>query len=123
MNFPEQKTLLTRSSRRTGKSTSTFGGSHYTTSKAAVLGITRHLARELATFGINANAVCPGSIDTPMVRGIATDEQLKAGIARIPLNRLGTPEDVANLVLFLSSDASSYITGASLDINGAELIV
>lgn len=106
-----------------GKSASTFGGLHYTASKAAVLGITRHLARELAPFNINVNAVCPGSIDTPMVRGNATLEQIQAGISKIPLGRLGKPEEVANLVLFLASDASSYITGASIDINGAELLV
>jgi NAD(P)-dependent dehydrogenase (short-subunit alcohol dehydrogenase family) len=106
-----------------GKSASTFGGMHYTASKAAVLGITRHLARELASFNINVNAVCPGSIDTPMVRSNATADQIKAGISKIPIGRLGTPEEVANLVLFLASDASSFITGASIDINGAELLV
>lgn len=106
-----------------GKSSSTFGGLHYTASKAAVLGITRHLARELASFNINVNAVCPGSIDTPMVRSNSTPERLREGIAKIPWGRLGRPEEVANLVLFLASDASSYITGASIDINGGELTV
>jgi NAD(P)-dependent dehydrogenase (short-subunit alcohol dehydrogenase family) len=106
-----------------GKSSSTFGGAHYTTSKAAVLGITRHLARELAPFNVNVNAVCPGSIDTPMIREKATDDRIQLGIAKIPFGRLGTPEEVANLILFLSSDASSYITGASIDIDGGELTV
>ena len=106
-----------------GKASSTFGGIHYTASKAAVLGITRHLARELAPFGINVNAVCPGSIDTPMVRGNASSEAIEQGVRKIPFGRLGRPEEVANLVLFLASDASSYITGASIDINGAELTV
>ncbi|MFI5449228.1 MAG: SDR family NAD(P)-dependent oxidoreductase [Candidatus Bathyarchaeia archaeon] len=106
-----------------GKASSTFGGVHYTASKAAVLGITRHLARELAEYGINVNAICPGSIDTPMVRGLANPQILAKGIRKIPLGRLGTPEEVANLVLFLASDASSYITGASIDINGAELTI
>jgi NAD(P)-dependent dehydrogenase (short-subunit alcohol dehydrogenase family) len=106
-----------------GKSCSTFGGAHYTTSKAAVLGLTRHLAKELASFNITVNAVCPGSIDTPMIQQKATADQIQAGITKIPLGRLGTPEEVANLILFLSSDASSYITGASIDINGGELII
>jgi 3-oxoacyl-[acyl-carrier protein] reductase len=106
-----------------GKASSTFGGVHYTASKAAVLGITRHLARELAQYGINVNAICPGSIDTPMVRGLANHQTLTRGIMKIPLRRLGTPEEVANLVLFLASDASSYITGASIDIDGAELTI
>lgn len=106
-----------------GKSASTFGGLHYTASKAAVLGITRHLARELAEYHINVNAVCPGSIDTPMVRGNASNETIEKGVQKIPFGRLGKPLEVANLVLFLSSDASSYITGASVDINGGELLV
>jgi NAD(P)-dependent dehydrogenase (short-subunit alcohol dehydrogenase family) len=106
-----------------GKASSTFGGVHYTASKAAVLGITRHLARELAPFGINVNAVCPGSIDTPMVRGNASPERIEQGVRKIPFGRLGRPEEVANLILFLASDASSYITGASIDINGAELTI
>jgi len=106
-----------------GKASSTFGGVHYTASKAAVLGITRHLARELAQYGINVNAVCPGSIDTPMVRELANPQTLEKGIRMIPLGRLGTPEEVANLVLFLASDAASFITGASIDINGAELTI
>lgn len=106
-----------------GRSTSTFGGVHYTTSKAAVLGLTRHMARELAPFGINVNAVCPGSIDTPMVRSFASPEEIKRAIEETPLGRLGTPEDVAYLVLFLASDASSYITGASIDINAGILMM
>jgi NAD(P)-dependent dehydrogenase (short-subunit alcohol dehydrogenase family) len=106
-----------------GKASSTFGGVHYTASKAAVLGITRQLARELAPFGINVNAVCPGSIDTPMVRGNASSETIEQGVRKIPFGRLGRPEEVANLILFLASDASSYITGASIDINGAELTI
>jgi NAD(P)-dependent dehydrogenase (short-subunit alcohol dehydrogenase family) len=106
-----------------GKSASTFGGLHYTASKAAVLGITRHLARELAQYGVNVNAVCPGSIDTPMIRGNASEETIQKGIEKIPFARLGKPTEVANLVLFLASDASSYITGASIDINGGELLV
>ncbi len=106
-----------------GKASSTFGGLHYTASKAAVLGITRHLARELAPFNVNVNAVCPGSIDTPMVRDNSTPESLREGIAKIPWGRLGRSEEVADLVLFLASDSSSYITGASIDINGGELTV
>lgn len=106
-----------------GKTSSTFGGVHYTASKTAVLGITRHLARELAPFNINVNAVCPGTIDTPMIRGNVTPEQIRAGITKIPMGRLGRPEEVANLILFLVSDASSYITGASIDINGGELTI
>ena len=106
-----------------GRSTSTFGGAHYTTSKAALLGLTRHLAREAAEYGINVNAVCPGSIDTPMVRTSVSQKEIDEAIGKIPMKRLGKPEDVANLVLFLASDASSYITGASIDINAGELMI
>ena len=106
-----------------GKTASTFGGAHYTVSKSGVSGLTRHLAREAAPYGITVNAVCPGSIDTPMVRAKASPQRIAEAIRKIPLGRLGTPEDVALLALFLSSDASSYITGASFDINGGELIV
>lgn len=106
-----------------GRSTSTFGGAHYTTSKAALLGLTRHLAREVARYRINVNAVCPGSIDTPMVQRAASQKEIEEAIEKIPMGRLGRAEDVANLILFLASDASSYITGASIDINAGELMV
>jgi NAD(P)-dependent dehydrogenase (short-subunit alcohol dehydrogenase family) len=106
-----------------GRSTSTFGGAHYTTSKAGLLGLTRHLAREVARYGINVNAVCPGSIDTPMVRTSASRKEIEESVKKIPMGHLGTPEDIANLVLFLASDASSYITGASIDINAGELMI
>jgi 3-oxoacyl-[acyl-carrier protein] reductase len=106
-----------------GRSTSTFGGAHYTTSKAALLGLTRHLAREVAEYGINVNAICPGSIDTPMIRTAASLEQIREATRKIPMGHLGKPEDVADLVLFLASDASSYITGASIDINAGELMI
>ncbi len=106
-----------------GKATSTLGGAHYTAAKAGVLGLSRHLAREAAPYRINVNAVCPGIIDTPMVRGNVPDERLAAVVRSIPFARLGRPEEVARLVLFLASDAASYITGAAVDIHGGELII
>lgn len=106
-----------------GRSTSELGGAHYTASKAAVLGFTRHLAREVALFNINVNAVCPGLIDTPMVRSSTSPEEIEAQIKAIPMGRLGTPEEVADLVLFLVSEASSYINGATIDIGGASLLI
>ena len=105
-----------------GRSVSTLGGAHYTTSKAAVLGFTRALAKEVAPFGITANAVCPGLIDTEMVRRNCSPEQLAAYEKSFPVPRLGTPEEVARLVLFLCVDAP-YITGASIDINGGDLML
>lgn len=106
-----------------GRSTSELGGAHYTVSKAAVLGLTRHLAREAAPYNINVNSICPGLIDTPMVRQMTTTEELERHLKGIPMGRLGKPEEEAELVLFLVSDVSSYINGATIDLNGASLLI
>ena len=106
-----------------GKTSSTLGGPHYSASKAGVLGFTRHLARELAPYGVNVNAICPGIVDTDMLRSNASRERIDQITKSIPMNKLAEPEDVAYLVLFLVSDASSFITGASIDIDGGELIL
>jgi len=106
-----------------GRSVSTFGGAAYTTSKAAVLGLTRHIAREGAPYGINCNSTSPGSMDTEMVRDNASPETIEKEARAIPLGRLGTADDEANLVLFLASDDASYITGATVDINGGGLMI
>lgn len=106
-----------------GKNVSTVGGAHYTAAKAGVLGFTRHLAKEAAPYGITVNAVCPGLIDTEMVRATISDKQTSAYAASFPIARLGAPEEVAELVAFLASDRAAYITGASLDINGGDLMI
>lgn len=106
-----------------GKATSTLGGAHYTAAKAGVLGLSRHLARELAPFTINVNAVCPGIVDTPMVESNMTAARRKAVLDSIPFGRFADPAEIGDLVLFLSSDASRYITGASIDIHGGEMII
>ena len=106
-----------------GRSTSTFGGAHYSTSKAAVLGLTRHTAREAAPYNINVNAVAPGSIDTEMVRENASPERIEEESRGIPLGRFGTAQDEANLVAYLCSEEASYIAGATVDINGADLLL
>jgi NAD(P)-dependent dehydrogenase (short-subunit alcohol dehydrogenase family) len=100
-----------------GKSVSTLGGAHYTTAKTALL------AKEMAPFGITCNAICPGLIDTEMVRQNSSPEKLKKYEESFPISRLGLPEEVADLVLFLSSRESDYITGAAIDINGGDLMV
>jgi NAD(P)-dependent dehydrogenase (short-subunit alcohol dehydrogenase family) len=87
------------------------------------LGLTRHTAREAAPFGINVNAVAPGSIDTDMVRELATPERMEEERRQIPLGRLGTAEDEANLVAFLCSEEASYLSGATIDINGGTLMM
>jgi NAD(P)-dependent dehydrogenase (short-subunit alcohol dehydrogenase family) len=106
-----------------GKSVSTLGGPHYTAAKAAVLGLTRHLAREVAADGIRVNAVCPGLIDTDMVRATVSRAAVDAYARSFPMGRLGAPAEVADLVVFLASPLSSYITGASIDINGGDLTI
>ena len=106
-----------------GKNVSTVGGAHYTASKAAILGFTRHLAKEEAAHGITVNAVCPGLIDTEMVRSTISKERTAAYASSFPIARLGEPHEVAELVAFLASDKAAYITGASLDINGGDLTI
>ena len=106
-----------------GKNVSTVGGAHYTAAKAGILGFTRHLAKEEAGYGITVNSVCPGLIDTEMVRDTISDDRADAYAASFPIQRLGEPEEVAELVAFLASDRASYITGASLDINGGDLMI
>ena len=106
-----------------GKSVSTVGGAHYTAAKAGILGFTRHLASEVARYGITVNAVCPGLVDTEMVRSTISDSRAQAYAAGFPIARLGEPREVAELVAFLASDRAAYITGASLDINGGDLMI
>jgi len=106
-----------------GKTVSTLGGAHYTASKHGLLGLMRASAKELATHGITVNAVCPGLIDTEMVRAIASAEERAGYAASFPIPRLGEPYEVAELVHFLASDAAAYITGAAIDITGGDLMV
>lgn len=106
-----------------GKNVSTLGGAHYTASKAGVLGFTRHLAKEEAAYGITVNAVCPGLIDTEMVRSNVGDDRARDYADSFPIQRLGQPGEVAELVAFLTSNRAAYITGASLDINGGDLMI
>jgi 3-oxoacyl-[acyl-carrier protein] reductase len=92
-------------------------GLHYAASKAALIGLTRTLAKECGPYGITVNAVAPGVILTEPVRQQIQGREADY-LAQIPLRRLGEPEDVAGVVLFLSSSLSAYITGSVLDING-----
>ena len=93
------------------------GQANYSASKAGLIAFTKTVAREFAGRGITCNAVAPGFIDTPMTQ-VLPDNAKEALIARIPLERLGTPEDVAEGVIFLASDRATYITGHVLNING-----
>jgi NAD(P)-dependent dehydrogenase (short-subunit alcohol dehydrogenase family) len=106
-----------------GRQVSTLGGAHYTASKTGLLGLTRAAAKELGKFGITVNAVCPGMIDTELTHENATDELLQRLAAGYPVPRLGTAREVADLICFAASEAAGYITGASFDINGGDLMM
>ena len=93
------------------------GQANYAASKAGLLGLTKSLARELGSRNITVNAVAPGLIDTEMT-AVIQGEQREAVLARIPLGRAGTPQEVAGLVGYLASDAAAYITGATITIDG-----
>ena len=96
--------------------TRTTGNAHYAAAKAGVISFTRTLACEMAPHGIRVNAVAPGWIATKTLK--AKSDRWKRAIEEIPVGRLGTPEDVAEAVLFLVSDVAGYITGEVLDVNG-----
>ncbi len=93
------------------------GQANYSASKAGVIGLTKTIAREFAQRGINVNAIAPGYIQTPMT-DVLPDKAKEELKRMIPMERLGQPEDVAHAVLFLVSEASSYITGQVLNVNG-----
>jgi 3-oxoacyl-[acyl-carrier protein] reductase len=93
------------------------GQTNYSAAKAAIIGFTRSLSKELAMWGVPVNAVAPGYIDTDMVASF-TPAQRKAALERVPQRRFGTPAEVANLVSYLALDAPSYITGQTLVIDG-----
>ncbi|TCS60334.1 SDR family NAD(P)-dependent oxidoreductase [Varunaivibrio sulfuroxidans] len=98
-----------------GHSIHPFAGSAYSVSKAALSGLTRELANEFAALGVRVNAVAPGEIETSMIQ-----PEYEALIPRIPLERMGTPEDVANVIYFLCSDEASYVTGDEIWITGGQ---
>ena len=99
------------------------GHGHYAASKAATLGLVRGLARELAPHGITVNAVAPGTANTAMPRQHRSEESMRERGARVPLGRIAEPEDIANTVAFLASDAAAYITGQTLVVNGGDFMI
>ncbi|MBV8049775.1 MAG: 3-oxoacyl-[acyl-carrier-protein] reductase [Acidobacteriaceae bacterium] len=97
------------------------GQANYASSKAGLIGLTMAIAREVGSRNITCNAVAPGFIETAMTAGLGEDLR-QGALKNIPLARLGTPEDVANAVVFLASDEASYITGHVLNVNGGLLM-
>ena len=98
-------------------------GVHYTATKAGVLGLTRHLAKEYAPHKILVNTVAPGPADVERNAEILSAEEREQLRRDIPLGRFAEPEDIAGVVLFLASDAASFITGATIDVNGGYVMV
>jgi len=93
------------------------GGAHYAASKGGVLSLTRSIAREFGHLGIRANAICPAMIETPMLDGLSK-ERLQDIVEAIPLKRTGTTRELAGACLFLASELSGFVTGATIDVNG-----
>jgi 3-oxoacyl-[acyl-carrier protein] reductase len=105
-----------------GLTSSVLQGAHYSSSKAAVIGLTRHLARELGPRGITVNGIAPGPTLTERIQAQITPQKQAALTERIPLGRLATPEDQAGAILFLASSLSGYVTGVTIDVSGGYLL-
>ena len=100
-----------------------FGGSVvYAASKGGIVSMSRGLARTLAPDGITVNTVSPGAADTTMMREGSSDEELARFVAMVPLGRMARPSELAGIVLFLASDQASYITGATVNVSGGQLM-
>lgn len=100
-----------------GKQGFPLAGVHYCASKGAVMAFTRQLALQISQYGINVNAVAPVTTETDMIKN-RSEEKKQYIISRIPMGRMGKPEDTASAVLFLASEASGFITGETIDVNG-----
>lgn len=97
-------------------------GAHYAASKAGIIGFSKSLALELAPHGITVNVLCPGITDTAQPRGHQTEEQIYAQGQRIPLGRIGQPEDLVGPAIFLASEAARFITGQTILANGGGIM-
>ena len=93
------------------------GGPHYAASKGGMLSLTKSIAREFGAMGIRANAICPAMIETPMLDGLSA-QRLSGIVDAIPLKRTGTTREAAGACLFLASELSGFVTGATIDVNG-----
>jgi 3-oxoacyl-[acyl-carrier protein] reductase len=102
--------------------TGNAGQANYAAAKAGMIGMTKSLAREVASRGITVNTIAPGIIDTAMT-GALTDQQRDAILARVPAGRLGTPDDVAAAALYLASLEGAYVTGQTLHVNGGMAMI
>jgi 3-oxoacyl-[acyl-carrier protein] reductase len=106
-----------------GRSSSILGGAHYTVSKHGMIGLSRHMARELGPQGVRVNAFCPGATLTPMTATVAPPDEIKAVAATMPRRQWATPGEQAAVIGFLLTDAAINITGACIDSNGGSLML
>jgi 3-oxoacyl-[acyl-carrier protein] reductase len=97
-------------------------GAHYAASKAGIIGFSKSLALELAPHGITVNVICPGITDTAQPRGHQTEEEMYAQGKRIPLGRIGQPEDLVGPAIFLASGAAAFVTGQTILVNGGSIM-
>ena len=97
-------------------------GAHYAASKAGIIGFSKSLALELAPHGITVNVICPGITDTAQPRGHQTEEEMYAQGQRIPLGRIGQPEDLVGPAVFLASGAAAFVTGQTILVNGGSIM-
>lgn len=102
-----------------GKTLGCYGGAHYHAAKAGILGFTRQAAKELGPFAVTCNAVCIGAIESPDFHDGIAGQQLRLNT---PLKRLGTAEEAASVICFLASESSGYVTGATFDVNGGDVM-
>jgi 3-oxoacyl-[acyl-carrier protein] reductase len=101
-----------------GRTGGGLGAIHYASAKGGIISFTKGLAKELAPHGIRVNAVSPGVIDTPYHEQFSTPEMMKANVNATPLGRIGTAEEVAKVIVFLASEAASYVVGETIEVNG-----
>ena len=99
------------------------GAAAYSVAKGGLITFTKSLAKELAPHGVRVNAISPGVIDTPFHQVFSTPEMIRNFVTTIPLGRLGTPLECAKVIAFLASDASSYIAGETIEVNGGQLML
>lgn len=106
-----------------GRNGGGLGAGAYSTAKGAMITFTKSLAKELAPHGIRVNCVSPGVIDTPFHEVFSTPEMMNNFVKMIPLGRVGTPMDCAKVIVFLASDAASYVVGETIEVNGGQLML
>jgi len=99
------------------------GAGAYAAAKAGLIALTKSMAKELGPHGVRVNAISPGVIDTPFHEVFSTPEMIRNFVATIPLGRIGTPSECAHVIAFLASEASSFVVGETIEVNGGQLML